>query len=105
LKSAKRATSPPPSGAAELQLASALAAVWWWMQEGRLTEEVCAVRDTRIAARIRGAIAQMRQQSGDESLLMVPILQVRRTDILKILEQGVEPEIAKTPSTSELEEE
>lgn len=105
LKSVKSATSPPPSGAAELQLASALAAVWWWMQEERLTEEVCAVRDTRIAARIRSAIAQMRQQLGVESLLMVPILQARRADILKILEQGVEPEIAKPPSASELEEE
>jgi hypothetical protein len=47
----------------------------------------------------------MRQQYGDDSLLMVPILQVRRAVILKILEEGVEPEIAKPPSTSELEEE
>ena len=100
LKQAQTLSSQPKNAGVELQFASALAAVWWWLQEERINKELSEERDERIAARLRTALRDLRAQSGDDALLLVPIIQARRGNILNLLKQGIEPETEKSENAS-----
>jgi hypothetical protein len=105
LKVAKGYSSSPSDGPMELQVASALAASWWWLLEESLSPELRLERDQRIASRLRGAMADLRSRFGTEATLMVPSLQVRITELVEILDFGVEPETAIDGTSSDEEEE
>lgn len=105
LKQARALSSPPPNGPIELQAASALAAAWWWLLEESLSEELRLRRDRRICARLRGAMAETRAEHGDDAILLVPSPQVRIGELLAILDEGIEPELANAGSPSASEEE
>ena len=61
-----------------LQAASALAATWWNLNRENSVEELNHARDVRFAARLRGSLATLREEFGDEALLLVPIQQAWR---------------------------
>jgi len=83
LKRAMRATRPPirvrdEVAAQGLAEASSLAATWWWRAEAVLNEEIIRNRDARLAGRLRGALAQLREGQVDgrsAPVLLVPIMQ------------------------------
>ena len=75
-----------------LQHASALAATWWAMILARSSDELNDEKDSRYAARIRGALAELRKTNGNDAVLMVPITQGWRSSILEHLQNGVKPE-------------
>jgi hypothetical protein len=58
----------------------------------RSSDELNDARDLRYAARIRGALAELRKTSGDDAVLMVPITQAWRSSILVHLQNDVKPE-------------
>ena len=69
-----------------LQAASALAATWWSLNRENSVEELNRAKDLRFASRLRGALSTLREEYGDESVLLVPIQQAWRKSMLAALE-------------------
>ena len=88
-----------------LSHASALSATWWEMVQRRSSDTLNTQRDARYAARIRGALARLREEYGSNATLMVPIVQSWRTSILEQLEVVESEEVSCLDSTSREEEE
>ncbi|MDP6863851.1 MAG: hypothetical protein QGG96_00370 [Candidatus Poseidoniaceae archaeon] len=89
-----------------LQAASALVGAWWSLLQARSTEKLNTKRDTRFSARLRGGLANLRDEFGDDAILLVPVFQPWRQAIHQALESGVEAEEVSSPSpSSEGEEE
>jgi len=88
-----------------LQAASALAATWWNLNRENSVEELNHAKDVRFAARLRGSLATLREEFGDEALLLVPIQQAWRKSMLVALESLPDAESSSPVSASDEEEE
>ena len=88
-----------------LQAASALAATWWQLNRENSEEELNHARDTRFASRLRGAIASLRAEHGNEAVLLVPIQQAWRSAMLTALESLPDAESSSHDAPSDEEEE
>jgi hypothetical protein len=89
-----------------LQAASALAATWWTLNRENSDAGLNQDKDNRFASRLRGSLAKLREDHGDEALLLVPIQQAYRHSMLIALEKV--PEIEESSSlegSSDKEEE
>ena len=88
-----------------LQAASALAATWWQLNRENSEEELNHARDSRFASRLRGALASLRAEHGNEALLLVPIQQAWRSAMLTALESLPDAESSSHDAPSDEEEE
>ena len=88
-----------------LQAASALAATWWSLNRENSIEELNLERDLRFAARLRGALSELRKSHGDDSVLLVPIQQAWRSSMLSALNTLPDAESSFDMSLSGQEEE
>ncbi|MDP6870025.1 MAG: hypothetical protein QGI21_04560 [Candidatus Poseidoniaceae archaeon] len=79
-----------------LQAASALCAAWWAMNQDRSSVKLNTSRDLRFASRLRGALADLRREIGNDAILLVPIQQAWREDMVKMLE--THPDIEEVSS-------
>ena len=78
-----------------LQAASALATTWWSLNE-KIVEELNRAKDLRFASRLRGALSTLREEYGDESVLLVPIQQAWRKSMLAALESQPDAETSSS---------
>lgn len=100
--------SKPISGMQpELFIAGSLAGAWWVEQELRMGPELAEERDARLAARIRGALADLRDKCNrDDVVLLLPHHLARRNGLLTCLDSCKEPEhISCVDASSGVEEE
>jgi hypothetical protein len=88
-----------------LQAASALAATWWSLNRENSVEELNLAKDLRFASRLRGALSTLREEYGDESVLLVPIQQAWRKPMLAALETLPAAETSSPSDASAGEEE
>ena len=88
-----------------LQAASALAATWWQLNRENSEEELNHARDSRFASRLRGALASLRAEHGNEAVLLVPIQQAWRSAMLTALESLPDAESSSDDAPSDEEEE
>jgi len=89
-----------------LQAASALAATWWKLNRENSDEELNLRKDLRFAGRIRGGLQQLRNEHGEDAILLVPIQQAWREDMVKALDSHPAPEeVSSDSSLSDGEEE
>ena len=88
-----------------LQAASALAATWWQLNRENSEEELNHARDSRFASRLRGALASLRAEHGNEAVLLVPIQQAGRSAVLTALESLPDAESSSHDAPSDEEEE
>jgi hypothetical protein len=80
-------SKPAPGMGAELFIAGALSGAWWYEQELRNGEELNQRRDSRLASRLRGALADLREKNGTSDVTMlVPHHVARRSEIVKSLD-------------------
>ena len=82
---------------ADLGAAATVCAAWWLEEGSALTPELVAERDQRLAARLRGALANLRDSRIDESeasgpKLLAPIQQAHLPALKDCLESHIEPE-------------
>lgn len=106
LKKSMKETVPPSSVredevAFALAEASALTDAWWNSNESMLTPELCEQRNQRFAARLRGALSNLRAEAEDAGgqfddeaapVLLVPVTQSWLADIAEALENHPIPE-------------
>ncbi len=77
----------------EIFIAGSLAGAWWFEQELRLGGELTSERDSRLAARIRGALAELRKTCGrDDVVMILPHHLARRDSLLASLDSCNAPE-------------
>ena len=88
-----------------LQAASALAATWWKLNRDNSEEELNRAKDLRFAARLRGAVASLREKHGNDAVLLVPIQQAWRSSMLTALESLPDAESSSDGASSDEEEE
>ena len=88
-----------------LQAASALAATWWNLNRENSVDELNHTKDNRFAARMRGSLAVLREEFGDEAVLLVPIQQAWRKSMLEALERLPHAESSSPVMASREEEE
>ena len=88
-----------------LQAASALAATWWTLNRENSDEELNIEKDTRFAARLRGGLATLREDHGDDAVLMVPLQQASKESMLIALEKLPDAEESSSLSVSSDREE
>ena len=104
-KMRKHVVEQPPREPDGLQAASALAATWWQLNRDNSEEELNHARDSRFASRLRGAIASLRAEHGNEAVLLVPIQQAWRSAMLTALESLPDAESSSHDAPSDEEEE
>lgn len=91
---------PPPKGqSVDFASASVMTAVWWELTESLSTPALIKRRDTRFAARIRGALATLRAEHGAEATLLVALHQPHRSSISQALHLGPSPEEISSTAT------
>ena len=96
----------PPREPDGLQAASALAATWWTLNRENSDEVLNVEKDERFAARLRGGLAILRGEHGDDAVLLVPIQQAWRDSMLRALNTMPDAEESSSlASTSDGEEE
>jgi len=96
----------PPREPDGLQAASALAATWWTLNRENSDEVLNVEKDERFAARLRGGLAILREEHGDDAVLLVPIQQAWRDSMLRALNTMPDAEESSSlASTSDGEEE
>ena len=107
LKSMRKHVVEQPSRQPDgLQAASALVGTWWSLLLDRSTTELNTNRDIRFSARLRGGLAKLRDEFGNDAILLVPVFQPWKQGIHQALESGVEAEeVSSPPPSSEGEEE
>ena len=89
-----------------LQAASALAATWWTLNRENSDETLNIEKDMRFAGRLRGGLASLREEHGDDAVLMVPLQQACKESMLIALEKLPEPEESSSLSgLSDVDEE
>jgi hypothetical protein len=91
---------PPPKGqSTDLSSASVLAGAWWDMCEWLSNPTLHQRRDRRYAGRIRGALASLREDLGDDATLLIALHMPQRHGILEALSEHPAPEeISSTPT-------
>ena len=89
-----------------LQAASASCAAWWSLNQDRSTNKLNHDRDMRFSSRLRGALADLRNEYGNETILLVPIQQAWRESMVKMLDTLPKPEeVSSLRASSDREEE
>jgi len=102
----KHVVDQPPRAPDGLQAASALAATWWKLNRDNSDEELNLQKDVRFAARLRGGLAKLRQEHGDDAVMLVPIQQAWRDSMHKALDALPDVEESSSLSVaSDVEEE
>ena len=93
---------PPPKGqSVDYSSAAVLASAWWELTEWLSTPALAQRRDARYAARIRGALAELRATEGDDATLLVALHRPHVPAVLAALEANNDPEeISSTASDS-----
>jgi hypothetical protein len=101
------AQKPPKGVSSNFGSAAVLSATWWDLSEWIVGPQVCQSRDQRFAGRLRGALASLREDFGDEAVLLLPLYLPHRNAILEALEALPKQEKVSLDSTSpeRLEEE
>ena len=96
----------PPREPDGLQAASALAATWWKLNRENSEEELNLQKDLRFAARLRGGLADLRKEHGEDAILLFPIQQAWRQSMVNALESlpDVEEVSSQSPSSDGEEE-
>ena len=80
---------PPPKGqSVDYATASVLAAAWWELSEWLSTPALAQRRDARYAARIRGALAEIRATEGENATLLLVAHLPHCAAILNALNNG-----------------
>ena len=83
-----------------------LAATWWDLSEWLIGEQVSKSRNDRFAARLRGALADLRKTYNEDALLLVPLATPWRHQILTSLDLLPEvEEITSNKTDSDVSEE
>ncbi|MCH1616219.1 MAG: hypothetical protein L7R83_01755 [Candidatus Poseidonia sp.] len=84
---------PPPKGqSVDYATASVLAAAWWELSEWLSTPELAQRRNTRYAARIRGALAALRETEGRDAILLLAVHLPHQDAMLAALNERPSPE-------------
>ena len=84
---------PPPKGqSVDYATASVLAAAWWDISEWLSTPELAQRRNARYAARIRGALAELRANEGEDATLLLVVHRPHARAMLDALKSGPSPE-------------
>ena len=84
---------PPPKGqSVDYATASVLAAAWWDLSEWLSTPELAQRRNARYAARIRGALAELRANEGEDATLLLVVHRPHARAMLDALKAGPSPE-------------
>ena len=84
---------PPPKGqSVDYATASVLAAAWWDLSEWLSTPELAQRRNARYAARIRGALAELRAREGEDATLLLVVHRPHARAMLDALKAGPSPE-------------
>tara|TARA_B110001452_G_scaffold204187_2_gene174164 strand:- start:656 stop:1453 length:798 start_codon:yes stop_codon:yes gene_type:complete len=104
-KMRKHVIDQPPRESDSLQVASALAATWWSLNRENSAEELNLQKDDRFAARLRGGLAKLRQEHGDDAVMLVPIQQAWRECMCRALDSLPVPEESSSLSIASDEEE
>ena len=93
---------PPPKGqSVDYSTASVLSAAWWELSEWLSTPALAKRRDERYAARVRGALASLRTEHGDEATLLLVVHQPHAAAMVKALEENqAAEEISSTATDS-----
>ena len=101
-----KAREPPKGVTKNMASASVLALTWWQLSEWLINESISSSRDNRFAARLRGALADLRIQHGDDATLILPMHMPWRNAIYSALnEQKEVEEISSSPPDSDDTEE
>ena len=101
------AEKPPKGVTANLSSAAVLCATWWDLNEWLIGEKIAENRDVRYAARLRGALEELRNDYGKEAVLLVPLFLPWRYTIYNQLIKLPIPEENSSNKTSrpDMEEE
>ena len=93
---------PPPKGqSVDYSTASVLSAAWWELSEWLSTPALAKRRDERYAARVRGALASLRTEHGNEATLLLVVHQPHAAAMVKALEENrAAEEISSTATDS-----
>ena len=76
-----------------------MASAWWDINREMSTPELNKRRDERYAARIRGALAALRKEHGEEAVLLLPLHLPQLDSVLAALNMAPTPEeISSTPT-------
>jgi delta-aminolevulinic acid dehydratase/porphobilinogen synthase len=77
------------------------------MNEWLIGEKISQSRNLRYAARLRGALAELRQEHGSSTVLLVPLFLPWRKDIAELLQTmpEIEENSSNKTSTDDMEEE
>lgn len=86
--------TPPAHCSDEFAAAAAVAAAWWLAEEHSLSEELRKQRDTRLASRLRGALADLRRLGKGSPVLLTVCHQAQRASLLAGLEELPEVEMS-----------
>ena len=101
------AEKPPKGVSANLSSAAVLCATWWDLNEWTVGEHIAQARDLRFASRLRGALASLRKEFGEDAILLVPLFLPWRSKMAKVLDSlpEVEENSSNKTSTDGTEEE
>ena len=93
---------PPPKGqSVDYSTASVLSAAWWELSEWLSTPALAMRRNERYAARVRGALASLRTEHGNEATLLLVVHQPHAAAMVKALEENrAAEEISSTATDS-----
>ena len=84
---------PPPKGqSVDYATASVLSAAWWELSEWLSTPVLAKRRNDRYAARVRGALASLRETEGSDATLLLVTHLPHRSAMLEALNARPEPE-------------
>ena len=101
------AQKPPKGVTANLSSAAVLCATWWDLNEWLIGEKIAKARNERFAARLRGALKELRSEHGKGAVLLVPLFLPWRSSIFEELTSLPEVEENSSNKTSrpDMEEE
>ena len=106
LKSMREFVRPQtPKAPDGLQAASSLCGTWWSLLQERSSPELNLSRDQRFAARLRGGLAILRQEFGNDAVMLVPLTLPWRAEIHQALDELPTAEDSSVSAQSEGEEE
>ena len=94
------AQKPPKGVTSNFGSAAVLSATWWDLSEWVVGPQVCSSRDLRFAARLRGALASLRNEFGDDAMLLLPLYLPHRNAILDALNSLPKQEKISLDTTS-----
>ena len=86
LKKNIRIARPPPKGhSTDYSTASVLTATWWHMEESTISKSLAEKRDKRVVSRLKGSMDDLRGIGINNPVLLLPMVQSRRKNILDLL--------------------